>query len=184
MISDEAVKQYEGYIFLAMKRLHIYWDNEDQHQEFIDCGYDGIIKGLKGYDETKGFQPSTYIYKCIETELKRRIYLNTMKKRTTKVISLNTEIEGEELVEFIPDTLDVDAEVTRKILNEKIRELVNSLPKEKDRKVITLLYGLDGNEPLNMGETAKRMGVNRNAITSRRNKVFKILKEKIEKEGL
>lgn len=183
-MTNEDVIQFEKFIFMAMKRLHIHWNTEEEHQEYIDCGYDGILKGLSKYDASLGFQKSTFVYKCIETEIKRKIYLNQMKKRITKVVSLNTEIEEGELIDLIPDDIDIEEQVTKKLMIEKVKELVNLLPKEKDRQVITLLYGLDGNKPLTIRATAKVMGVNRNAIASRKNKILKTLQEKIKKEGL
>ena len=182
MDENELVKRYEGFIFMAIKRLHVYWNTEEEHQEYIDSGYDGLITGIRRYDETKGFQPSTFIYKCIETEIKKRIYLNTMKKRTMRVVSLNTLLKDEELLDLIPDETNIEDEVLNKIRDKEIVDLVNSLPKEKDKKVIKMLYGIDGEKQLNLGETAKVMGVNRNAITSRRNKVLKTLLERIKRD--
>ena len=184
MIDDELVKRYEGYIHLAIKRLHIYWRTEEEHQEYIDSGYDGLINGIRGYDPTKGFKPSTYIYKCIETELKKRIYLNTMQKRTTKVISLNIEAEDIELIELIPDTKDIEKEVMDKIRNEKLNKLVNTILTGKDRYVIKMLYGLDGWEQIGVCEIARRWGVSKSAITFRKNKALKKLLEEIKKDGL
>lgn len=181
---DELVLKYENFIYLAIKRLHIHWNTDDEFQDFVDSGYDGIITGIRRYDETKGFQMSTFVYKCIETELKKRMYLNSRPKRATKVVSLNTAVEDGELLELIPDTTDIETEVMNKARDQELLKLVNNLPKEKDRCVMKMLYGLDGYKELSMGKTAKIIGVNRNAITSRRNKNLKILKEKIKKEGL
>lgn len=184
MTDDEKVKKYEGFIYLAMKRLHIYWKTDEEHQDYIDSGYDGLINGIRGYDETKGFKPSTYIYKCIETELKKRIFLNTMQKRTTKVLSLNKEVEDIELVELIPDTINIEKEVMDKIQREKINSLVNKVLKGKDKLVIKMIYGLNGWEQVGVCEIARRWGVSKSAITFRKNKALKKLLEQIKRDGI
>ena len=145
---DELVKQYEGLIYLAIKRLHIFWRTDEERQEYIDSGYDGLIAGIRKYDSTKGVKQSTYVYKCIEMELKKRIYLNQMQKRNQKIVSLNTSIEDIELIDLIPDDTDIEKIITDKETSENLVRLINHLPNEKDRLVVKMMFGLDGWEQM------------------------------------
>ena len=87
---DELVKKYERLIYLALKNKHIYWKTNDEFQDYIDSGYDGLIKGIRTFDEAKGIKESSYVYICIETEIKRRLYLNQMIKGKLKYHHLTT----------------------------------------------------------------------------------------------
>lgn len=187
MDENELVKKYEKLIYLGIKNLHIYWKTNDEFQDYVDSGYDGIIKGIRTYDSTKDVKQSTYVYTCIETELKRRIYLNTMNKRSQKVISLNllaNDLDDTELIDLIPSDVDVEKEIETKIDNEKLLDLVNHLPIQKDRYVIKLFFGLDGYEPMNCNQIAKRWGVNKNMIIARKNRALGILWRRIKEKDL
>ena len=168
MDENEKYLKYKALINLAMKNLHIFWKTKDEWQEFNDSGVDGIIKGIRSYDSNKGVKESTYVYTCIEMELKHRIYLNTMKKRTQKIVSLNKTVgtDGEELGEFIPDDTDIEKTVFNNIMDERILVLINQL-KEKDKEIIKYKWGIDNHPNLSFEEIGKLYNNNKNAIRSR-----------------
>ena len=187
MDENEKYLQYKALINLAIKNLHIYWKTEDEFREYDDAGVDGIIKGIRTYDPSKKVKESTYVYKCIETELKRRIYLNTMKKRNVEVISLNKTVgveEAEELIDLIPDDTDIEKLIEDKETSERLINLVDHLPIPKDRYVIKMMYGLDGWEQMSASEIARRWGVNKNSIIQRKNRAIRLLWIKIRNGGL
>ena len=50
MDENEKYLQYKALINLAIKNLHIYWKTEDEFREYDDAGVDGIIKGIRTYE--------------------------------------------------------------------------------------------------------------------------------------
>ena len=183
---DELVKKYERLIYLAIKNKHIYWKTNDEFQDYIDSGYDGIIKGIRTFDSTKGVKESTYVYNCIATEIKRRIYTNTMVKRKTKTVSLNLILndDGDEMIDLIPSDYDMEQVVEDNIRNDKLLALVNKLSKEKQREVIKNLYGLEGKEPISASELGRRWNCSKSNIIAIKNRALRILWYKIRNYGL
>jgi len=188
MNENDKYLQYKGLIFLAIKNKHVYYKTEDEFQEYIDAGTDGLIKGIRTFDETKNVKESTYVYKCIETEIKKRIYIRTLKKNNEKVISLNTLIENsgnyEELMDFIPSEVDIEKEVEDKLLGERLVEIIETLPIEKDQEVIKYVYGLDNHKKMNCSQIARLWGVNKNAIISRKNRALGLLWKKVKEDEI
>lgn len=186
MDENEKYLQYKGLIFLAIKKKNIYYKTEDEFQEYVDVGTDGLLKGIRTYDNTKGVKESTYVYKCIETEIKKKVYLKTMKKRTGKVVSLNKVATdtGDEIIDLIASDVDVEKEVEDKIIGERIVEIIDTLPIKKDQEVVKFCYGLDKHEQLNCSQLARKWGVNKNAIITRKNRAIKKLWIKLKEEGI
>ena len=188
MNENDKYLQYKGLIFLAIKKKHVYYKTEDEFQEYIDAGTDGLIKGIRTFDKTKNVKESTYVYKCIETEIKKRIYLNTMQKRKGETVSLNQLIgnnnDFEELIDFIPSEVDIEKEVEDKLVGERLVEIIETLPIEKDIEVIKYCYGLDNHKQMNCSQIARLWGVNKNAIISRKNRALGLLWKKVKEDEL
>lgn len=168
MNEEDEYIQNKGLIFLAIKKMHLYWKTEDEHQEIIDAGTDGLLQAIRTYSEDKGYKKSTYYYTCIKNEICKMLTLKTMQKRTANVVSLNKEITDEfELLELIPSDLNIEANMLDNELSQKLNELVDNLPNEKDREVIRYRYGLKNYPVLNGEQLGKLWGVNKNAIYHR-----------------
>lgn len=169
-----------GLIHLAMKNLHIYWKTEDEHQEYIDAGTDGLLRGIRTYDSSKNIKKSTYYYACISLGIKQVIFSKQYLKRKGQVVSLNQTIEEGELIDYIVSNTNVEDEVLEKERKELVLEAVNKLPIEKDKELIKYTYGLDGYPLINGIQLAKMWGLNKNAIYQRRdrayNKLWRIIK--------
>ena len=67
---------------------------------------------------------------------------------------------------------------------EKLIYYIDHLPIEKDRYVIKMMFGLDGWKQMNASQIARRWGVNKNAIISRKNRALRQLWYRIRKGGL
>ena len=170
-------------IHLMIKELHCKWKTEDEYQEYYDYGLEGLIKGAKSYDVSKG-KPSTYLCTCIGRMIQRVFYLNTMSKRYNpagKDLSLNKLINDEdnsEFGDFIEDPdVNVEADVERKIEYENLLNAINSLKNFKDRIVVKMYYGLDGYEEYRTCEAiSRKLGVSKNMVNMRLHRAIKELK--------
>lgn len=188
---DKLITENIPLVNLMIKELHCQWKTNDEWQEYFDYGLEGLIKGAKQYDESKG-KPSTYLCKCIANSIRRVFYLNSMPKRNNPAgadISLNYPMESERLFEctefgdLIPDPdIDIEKEVEEKLLKERLLNAINNLKNEKDKLAIKLYYGLDGYEQLDSYEAvALKMGVTREMIRVRLDRTKKRLREYLKK---
>lgn len=187
MDEEKEYLENKGLIYLAIKKEKIYWKTEDEFQDFVDGGTDGLLQGIRTYDPSLGIKKSTYYYRNIKFGLGKVISYKTRMKRNMDTVSLNKlidSVDDTELIDMIPGNENVEAEVEKKIMTEKLIEMIDKLPIPKDRWVIKHMYGLDGYEMLNASELARKWGVNKNMIISRKNRAIRILYYRIRKEGL
>jgi len=94
--------------------------------------------------------------------------LRTVREAAEVVDSLDRPVGGEEtstlvtlLADDDPDPFD---EVESRMLVQAVRVAVDGLP-EHERDVIEARYGLDGDEPLSLAETRRRLGLGRNEVS-------------------
>lgn len=184
MMENDLILKHKGLIYLAIKKEHLHWKTQDEYQDFVDAGYDGLLNGIRTFNPDKGFKESSYYYACIRHEMIKVIVRKNNEKNSVKVSSLNIPVENDiEIIELIPDIIDIEKEVFDNIRNEKLLGYVNQL-KPKDRYVIKMLFGLDGWKQTTAIEIARRWGVNKNTITARRDRALNNLLKRIKKEGL
>ena len=191
MYDEKLVTENLALIVLMIKKLNCKWETDDEYQNYYDYGLEGLIRGAKTYDESKG-KVSTYLCSCIKNSIQRAFYLNKMPKRYNPAgpdLSLNYEVyEGNNLNDyseygdFIPDpNVNIEEEVERIHQKEIILNAVNNLKIEKDKLVVKMYYGLDGYEECkSYDKIAEKFGVTRNAIFSRMSRARKELKAKLK----
>lgn len=191
MYDEKLVTDNLALINLMIKKMNCKWETQDDYQNYYDYGLEGLIRGAKTYDKSKG-KPSTYLCQCIANNIQRSFYLNSMQKRNNPAgsdFSLNYEVyEGDNINNFIefgdmiPDpNVNVEEEVDKILEKENVLYAVNHLKNEKDTIAIKMYYGLDGYEELkSFDKIAKKFGVSRNAIFSRITRAKKELKKALK----
>lgn len=161
-------------VFLAKKYENTNIDLED----LVSIGSIGLIKGVNTYRLDKNIKLATYASRCIDNEI--LMYLRKTKRKKSEVsfeASLSFDSEGNELhLEDIigtdPDvvTKNLDDEIDKKMLNTEISKL-----NERDKKIMTLRYGLNGKEELTQKEVAELLGISQSYISRIEKKVIKKL---------
>ncbi len=145
-----------------------YYSNYNDQDDLISIGTIGLIKGINSFKPEKGTKLATYVSKCIENEI--LMYFRNVKK-TNQEISFSEPIdvdnEGNPLtlmdIIAIEDTIidDIDS-------NEKLKrtiEIINNIKDRRDRLIIILRYGLDGNPPKTQKEVAKTLKISRSYVS-------------------
>ncbi len=142
--------------------------NIDQ-DDLISIGSIGLIKGINSYDSKKSIKLSTYISKCIDNEI--LMFLRSSKKTNSEVyledpigkdkddntVTLKEVLENEER--------PIDEEVDLKIKISKLYEKIKKVLKNRERNIIELRFGLNGEEPKTQKEIAKDMGISRSYVS-------------------
>lgn len=162
-------------VFLAKKYENTGVDLED----LVSIGTIGLIKGINTYKLDKNIKLATYASRCIDNEI--LMFLRKNKKRRSEVSfedSLSYDSEGNEL--HLEDILGTESDVVTKPLEEEMNKklLYEEIDKlnERDKRIMTLRYGLYGKEELTQKDVAQLLGISQSYISRIEKKVIKRLK--------
>ncbi len=142
--------------------------NVDQ-EDLISIGTIGLIKGINSFNVEKGARLSTYVSRCIDNEI--LMYLRSTKKLGAEVYLEDTigkdkddnTVTLQEVLENndknIEDEVDLKFKVKR--LYQKIKEVL----KDREKTIIELRFGLNGEKPRTQKQIAKMMGISRSYVS-------------------
>ena len=172
MSEEELYNEHKALIYMAIKQKHLYWSTDDEWQKYYDAGEIGLIKGIRNFDETKGYKISTYLFACISREILRVVQLDNLPKRKNpygKDISLNQIVDDNssdpsELIEFIPSDVDIEKEVEEKIKLEHLYEALECLKNKRSREIIILYYGLYGSKEHTLEEIGNKLKITKQRV--------------------
>ena len=140
-----------------------------EQDDLISIGTIGLIKGINSFSIEKGSRLSTYVSRCIDNEilmhlratkkLGAEVYLNEPigKDKDDNVVTLQEVLENDER----PIDEEVDIKMKIKVLYEKMKEVL----KDREKNILRLRFGLDGNKPKTQNEIAKSMGISRSYVS-------------------
>ncbi|HCJ09518.1 MAG TPA: RNA polymerase subunit sigma-70 [Lachnospiraceae bacterium] len=149
--------------------------------DLISIGTIGLIKAINTYDIEKGNRLVTYASRCIENEL---LMMLRQERKCSKELSLyepiGTDKEGNEinLLDIVEcDNNDIAEHI---ILEDNIALLYHTLLTlldERERKVLTLRYGLYGIQPLTQREVASALDISRSYVSRIEKKALNKLRQ-------
>ena len=142
-----------------------YYTTPDKQDDFISIGTIGLIKAVDTYDPARTVRFASYASQCIQNEL--RMHLRRV-RREAGTLSLQEPLEGENgmltLADTLPDEAVMEEDCERRDASARLRTLVEQLP-ERERRLLTLRYGLGGGAPLTQQEVAARFGISRSYVS-------------------
>lgn len=156
-------------------------DNDD----LISIGTIGLIKGLNSFKKDKGVRLATYASKCIDNEI--LMYLRNVKKIGAEV-PLNEPIGKDKddneisLMDILEnDERSIEDEIDLKLQIKKMYEKIKEILKGREKTIIELRFGLDGNKPKTQNQIAQMLGISRSYVSRIETKAIgKLAKEIIE----
>lgn len=159
-------------VFLAKKYENTNIDLED----LVSIGTIGLIKGVNTYKLDKNIKLATYASRCIDNEI--LMYLRKTKRKKTEISledRLSFDADGNEL--HLEDVLGTEANIVTKNLDDELdktllRRELNKLNK-RDKEIMILRYGLNGNAELTQKEVAEKLGISQSYISRIEKKVIK-----------
>ena len=159
-----------------------YSSNNVDQDDLISIGSIGLIKGINSFNMDKSFKLATYVAKCIENEI--LMYLRSNKKRAMDVY-LNEPIgkdkdDNEVTLQEVLENNDrnVEEEVDLKFKIKKLYEKMKNILKEREKLIIELRFGLNGDRPKTQKEIAKMMNISRSYVSRIESKaIWKLSKE-------
>lgn len=176
-------KLVEHNLRLVAHIIKKYYGMQSEQDDLVSIGTIGLIKAVDTYDMNKNIRLSSYASRCIENEILMH-FRNA--KKSAQDISLNetidTDKEGNPLTlldimavdDNIIDTLDL------KFNSRKLGQYINEELDEREKKIIILRYGLDGNEPMTQKNVAKLLNISRSYVSRIETRALKILKKRFD----
>ncbi len=140
-----------------------------ENDDLISIGTIGLIKGLNSFKKDKGVRLATYASKCIDNEI--LMYLRNIKKIGAEV-PLNEPIGKDKddneisLMDILEnDERNIEDEIDLKMKIKKMYEKIKEILKGRERTIIELRFGLDGNKPKTQNQIAEMLGISRSYVS-------------------
>ena len=166
-------------VYLAKKYENTKVDLED----LVSIGSIGLIKGVNTYKLDKNIKLATYASRCIDNEI--LMYLRKNKRRKMEISledSLSYDQDGNEL--RLEDIIGTDSDIVTKGIEEESNKIMLKCEIEKlplrEKKVMTLRYGLNNTKEYTQKEVADYLGISQSYISRIEKKVIKRLKNLIK----
>ena len=153
-------------------------------EDLISIGTIGLIKAVNTYRSDKNIKLATYASRCIENEILMHLRKTAPQKSEVSFDEpLNTDWDGNELL--LSDILGTDEDLIMKPIEDDVdRQLlmdaVNTLS-AREKEIITLRFGLGGQEEKTQKEVADRMGISQSYISRLEKRIIVRLKKEILK---
>ena len=150
--------------------------------DLISIGTIGLIKGINRFNSQKGVKIATYVSKCIDNEI--LMYLRNTKKIQTEVY-LNEPIGKDKddneisLMDILEnDERSIDEEIDIKLKVKKMYEKMKSVLKNREKMILELRFGLNGDKPKTQNQIAQMLGISRSYVSRIESKAIgKLAKE-------
>ncbi len=160
-----------------------YYSADADTDELISVGTVGLIKAINSFDPVKGVRLSTYAARCIDNEI---LMFFRNKKKTSLDISFDDPIETDSegnpltLMDIIAEEDTIFEDILLKNNTKKLYRYIEEIKDERERTIIILRYGLNGEKPLTQTETAKMFGISRSYVSRIETRCLKRLRKRFE----
>ncbi len=153
-------------------------------EDLISIGTIGLIKAVSTYKAEKNIKLATYASRCIENEILMHLRKTSNQRGEVSFDEpLNTDWDGNELL--LSDILGTDADVVMQPLEADVdRQLLTQALErleERERVIITLRFGLDGQPERTQKEVADMLGISQSYISRLEKRIIERLKREILK---
>ncbi len=154
-------------------------------EDLISIGTIGLIKGVNTYQSDRGIKLATYASRCIENEILMYLRKNASHRGDLSIDEpLNTDWDGNELL--LSDVLEsgdgpIGQELERREDERTIHEAVDALD-EREREIIVMRYGLNGQREMTQKEVADKLGISQSYISRLEKRIIARLRKQIARK--
>ena len=151
-------------------------------EDLISIGTIGLIKAVGTYQPAKSIKLATYASRCIENEILMHLRKTANQKTELSFDEpLNTDWDGNELL--LSDVLGtegdlvmkpIEADVDRQLLRQAMSRL-----SPRERRIITMRFGLDGRRERTQKEVADHLGISQSYISRLEKRIIARLKKEL-----
>ena len=155
-----------------------------EQDDLISIGTIGLIKGINSFDSSKGVRLATYVSRCVDNEV--LMFLRSNKKVNAEVyledpIGKDKDDNTVTLQEVLENNeKNIEDEVDLKFKIKKLYQKMKDVLKLREKTILELRFGLDGNKPKTQNEIAKSMGISRSYVSRIETKAIEKLAKEIK----
>ena len=151
-------------------------------EDLISIGTIGLIKAVNTYRSDKNTKLATYASRCIENEI--LMYLRKSVNQRTEVSidePLNTDWDGNELL--LSDVLGTEPDCVMRPVEDDVEKqillaVLSRLP-QREQTIISMRFGLRGQEELTQKEVADRLGISQSYISRLEKRIIQRIKKEM-----
>lgn len=160
-----------------------YYTTGVEQDDLISIGTIGLIKAVSTFKADKGIRLATYAARCIENEI---LMFFRNKRKTAQDVFISDPIDTDKdgnaltLIDIIADTNDITEEIDTKMKLERLRVIIGGCLDEREKEIITLRYGLYGNNELTQREISKKLGISRSYVSRIEKSALEKLRKKMQ----
>jgi RNA polymerase sporulation-specific sigma factor len=177
---EKLIKHNLRLVAHIIKKYYATYSDQD---DLISIGTIGLIKGINSFKPEKGTKLATYVSRCIENEI--LMYFRNIKK-TSQEISFSEPIdvdnEGNPLtlmdIISIDDTIIDDIDYKEKL--KKTIEIIDNIKNKRDKQIIVMRYGLNGNLPMTQNEVAEVLKISRSYVSRIEKRIIEMIRAEFE----
>ena len=177
-------KLIEHNLRLVAHIIKKYYTSTNDQDDLVSIGTIGLIKAVDSFDRSKGIKLSSYAARCIENEV-LMFFRNS--KKTSQDVSMNDPIETDKegnslsLMDIMSTEDSIVDDIDIKIKSEKLKGYISENLSQREKEIIELRYGLNGNSQITQREVASKMNISRSYVSRIEKKALLILKKRFEK---
>ena len=151
-------------------------------EDLISIGTIGLIKAISTYRRDKNIKLATYASRCIENEILMHIRkISGQKAEVSLDEPINMDYDGNELL--LSDILGTEEDMVTGRMEDDVdlfllRQALQQLP-ERERKIVVMRYGLQGQQELTQKEVAHKLGISQSYISRLEKKIMQRLRKEM-----
>ena len=152
----------------------------EEQDDLISIGTIGLIKGINTFKPDKKVKLATYAARCVENEI--LMHLRAQKKHKCEVSlhePIGTDHDGNQI--SLRDVLGTEGDMVAETVEQscEYQHLLQKLHclTEREKLVLELRYGLNGDEPITQKEVGARLKVSRSYVSRIEKKALEKLTE-------
>lgn len=177
-------KLIEHNLRLVAHIIKKYYANESDHEDLVSIGTIGLIKAIDTFNPDKGIKLSSYASRCIENEILMH-FRNT--RKTSQDMSLDDSIDTDKdgnplsLIDILATDDNFQENLETKINLSKLNKYINDTLDDREKEVLFMRYGLEGNKPLTQREVADKLKISRSYISRIEKRALNLLRKRYDK---
>ena len=162
-----------------------YYAQSAEQEDLISIGTIGLIKGISTFDPSKGARLATYAARCVENEILMHF---RSQRKSAQDVSLSDDIDtGRDssalsLMDVLCDDTDLLEDLSCQEQYAQMYRYLNECLTPRERRVLTLRYGIGGKAPLPQREVATALGISRSYVSRIEKRALEKLREAFTRE--
>ena len=160
-----------------------YYSSSAEQDDLVSIGTLGLIKGIDSFKPEKGTKLATYASKCIENEI--LMYFRVKKKDSTTVsfedpIDIDSEGNPLTLMDIISTEDEIVEDIYKMTMLKKLSREIEKMKDPREKSIIMMRYGLDGQKPMTQLEVSKKLNISRSYVSRIEKRALKELRKALE----